>query len=513
FEQKQYSRSAGFFEEASQSLSQDPKVWNNLGCAYFQQKNYGPAYQAFKTSVAKGASFYHAYYNMAVASILSGNYEEAVEDTNQAVQLAPDNPDAYNLLGLSFLFNDNYLRASVNLARAIQLDSSNSGYYNNLGRAQLGLGHYRDAEKMLQKALLYEPGLKPALWNMGDLKLRQGKYPESLNFYENVTDWEPADQSAVFQYNLGVAYYKTGDKDNAAKVWEKARGLDPQYLEPLYGLAILSEDEKNYDNAQSLLRQGQVAEPQSSRWVRLEGDLDMAQGKTKEALEAYEKAQEMGQKDAELFAHIQQLKNASPAQNAPASESPEPAASSSVQGYQGQIEEAENRGNLDEALALAKEASHHWSEDPQVWESLSNVNLKLDKKLEALDAMERALRLSPRDGHYLEECGHLAYLNDKLELSRHYFEQALAAPSSTWQTTLGLGDCSYRQNLFDEAIAYWEKGSAAYPYQPEFYYNLGRAHYQKGENAQAALYFKKALQLRPRYPEVITNMAAMDLDV
>ncbi len=116
-EQKDYSRAAGFFEEASQSLSQDPKVWNNLGCSYFLQKNYVPAYQAFKTAVAKGARFYHAYYNMAVASILSGNYENAVEDTRKAVQLAPDNSDALNLLGLAYLFNQNYLRASVVLGQ------------------------------------------------------------------------------------------------------------------------------------------------------------------------------------------------------------------------------------------------------------------------------------------------------------------------------------------------------------------------------------------------------------
>ncbi len=82
----------------------------------------------------------------------------------------------------------------------------------------------------------------------------------------------------------------------------------------------------------------------------MEGDLDMAQGKSEEALEAYEKAREMGQKDAALFAHIQELKNSTVPQDESAQERPEPAIASTAEGYHHQIELAENRGNLDDAF-------------------------------------------------------------------------------------------------------------------------------------------------------------------
>ena len=509
FEKGDYSRAAGFLEEASQILAQDPKIWNNLGCAYFEQKNYTKAYEDFKTAVTKGAGFYHAYYNLAVASVLSGNYEGAVEDTQKAVELAPSNPDAYNLLGLAYLFNQSYLKASVAVARAIELDRRNSGYFNNLGRAQLGLGRIKEAEKALKQSLLYQPDLKPALWNMGDLKLRQGKYQEALTFYENVADWDAAKGSAAFQYNWGVAYYKTGDKDQAKELWEKARGMDAQYMEPLYGLAVLYEDQKDYAKATELLRQGQVLEPQSPRWVRLEGDLDMAQGKSKEALEAYGKAKEMGEKDAELFAHIAQLKNSNQAPVTAA----EKVETSDETGFHSRILHMEDMGNLDEALALARKATDQWGSQPEAWEDLSDVYLKTGDKAKALEAMEKAQRLAPQDGHYLEECGHTAYLNDKFEIAEHYFTEAEKAANSTWQTPLGLGSCYYRQNLFTEAIAYWQKGATAFPKQPEFYYNLGRAFYQQGKFAQSAFYYKKSLELKPKYPEALTNLAALQIDL
>ncbi|HUO58672.1 MAG TPA: tetratricopeptide repeat protein [bacterium] len=507
YEQNDLNRATAFFQEASQKSPDDPKVWNNLGCALFKQGNYAKAYESFKGAVGHGASFYHAYYNRAVASILSGHYEEALEDTQKAVQLAPGNSDALNLLGLACLFNQNYLRASVALAQAVKKDGNNPGYLNNLGRAQLGLGHYRDAEKLIQRALLFDPGLKPALWNMGDLKLRQGKAKEALNLYENVADWEEARQSAVFQYNWGVACYKTKEAGRAGKIWETARGLDPQYVEPLYGLAVLNEESRNFDKASSLTRQGQVLEPESSRWVRLQGDLDMAQGRTQEALGAYEKARQMGQKDAELLEHIESLKSQAP-------ENPSTPVREGAGGgnLHAQIVHLGETGNLDGALALARKAADQNAADPTAWEDLSDAYLKMDQRKEALESMEKALRLSPQNGHYLEECGHIAYLNEKILIAENYFERAAKAPLSTYQTYLGLGACYYRQNYFDEAIGYWSKGSLANPKMPEFYYNLGRAYYQKGSPAQAALYFRKALQLRPKYPEVITNLAAMDMD-
>ncbi len=518
YEQNEYSRAAGFYEGAAQKIPEDPKVWNNLGCAYFKQKEYKKAYEAFKNSIERGAAFYHAFYNMAVGSILSGNYENAVEDTRKAVQLAPENPEAYNLLGLAYIFNQSYLKASMALAHAIQKDPNNTGYLNNLGRAQLGLAHYREAEKAFQKALLFNPELKPAQWNMGDLKLRQGKFQEALTLYENVGDWNEARQSPVFQYNWGVAYYRSGDHEKSRQAWETARGMDPQYVEPYYGLAILFEEEKNFDKSFSMIRQGQVLEPQSSRWARLEGDLEMAQGKTKEALESYERAKTMGQTDASLMVRIEQLREkggtapvngaetvVSPTFSAPESEP------NDTEGYKTQIQHSLSMGNLDEALALAQQETDRWKTRPSSWEDLSSVFLKMNQNEKAFQAVKRAQELSPRNVHFLEETGHAAFLAGRYLIARDYFDQ-LTTVSPSFNSFLALGSCAYKLNQFEQAIQFWEKGLGQFPKRPEFYYNLSRAHYGLGQKAQAELYLQKALKLKPNFPEAITNSAAMDLD-
>ncbi len=74
----------------------------------------------------------------------------------------------------------------------------------------------------------------------GGLKIKAGTMGGRPEFLPRMSRLARShDQSAVFQYNFGVAYYKTGDKENAGKIWENARGLDPEYLEPLYGLSVL----------------------------------------------------------------------------------------------------------------------------------------------------------------------------------------------------------------------------------------------------------------------------------
>ena len=515
FEQGEFGRAAGFFLEAAQKIPDDPKVWNNLGCAYFKQKDYAKAYGAFQASVERGAAFYHAYYNLAVASILSGNYESAIAHTQKAVQLAPSNPDAANLLGLAYLFNQSYLKASVALARAVQKEPNHSGFLNNLGRAQLGLGHFKEAEKVLQRALLFDPGLKPAQWNMGDLKLRQGKVQEALTLYENVADWEEAKHNPVFQYNWGVACFQSGDREMARQHWETAKDLDPRYVEPIYGLAVLRQESRDFEKALALIRQGQSLEPQSSRWVRLEGDVEMGQGKQKEALASYEKARKMGQEDAGLLVKIEQLRNQNEQAEAKLSPTPEgPKAQVEPEkpsGYQDQIHHSVSIGNLDEALALAQKETGEWPAKSSSWEDLSGVYQKMNEREKAYQAMKRAQELFPKNQRLMEEAGQAAFLAGRYLIARDYFNQALMI-SPSFASSLGLGACAFKLNQFEESVQCWEKGLADFPNRAEFYYNLSRAHYELGHSAQASLYLQKALRLKPDYPEAITNSAGMDLD-
>ena len=505
-----FSKASGFFEEASRLLASDPNVWNNLGCAYFQLKNQTAAYGAFKKSVAVGAAFYRAYYNLALASVLSGQAEQSIEDAKQALKLSPDDPDAANILGLAYLLNGDYSKASVALIKALKGDSNNAGYLNNLGRAQLGLGHNPEAEKALKKALLFQPDLRAAQWNLADLELRKGRSKDALPLYESVSDWDEAEGSPVFLYNWGVAYFKSGQPVEALPLWEKSRSLDPHYTQPVFALAESCFESKDYEKALSYARQGESEDPQSPRWARLTGDALSAQGKATEALDAYERAKQLGERDAQLLSKIANLKSGTLPTESEAST--ETGNLTNPADYHALILKKIGEGNLDSALPLAREASDHFPQEAGVWEDLGDTYGKLAKNQEALESYQKAQVLEPNDPRILEECGESAYQTQQFLAAQHFFTRALILDTKSKASYLGLGSCAFKLNQLEKAIEYWTKGGELFPQDAEFPYDLSRVAYVRGDFTTARAFLQKAKALKPEYAEAFTNEAAIDLD-
>ena|GEM_PF-2342852 len=505
-----FSKAQGFFEEASRLLASNPQVWNNLGCAYFQLKNQEAAYNAFRKSVSVGAAFYRAHYNLALASVLSGQAEQSVEDAKSALKLSPDDPDAANILGLAYLMNGDYTKASVALIRALKGDSNNAGYLNNLGRAQMGLGHYPEAEKALRRSLLFQPDLRSAQWNLADLELRRGRSKEALPLYDSVSDWEEAQGNPVFLYNWGVACYKAGKPEEAKPLWEKSRTLDPHYTQPVFALAESSFESKDFEKSLAYVQQGESEDAQSPRWARLTGDALAAQGKATEALDAYEKAKQLGERDAQLLSKIENLKSGTL-----------PATSEVTTGegnlnvpadYHVLILRKIGEGNLDSALPLARQAAERWPQEAGVWEDLGSTYGKLAKNQDALEAYQKAQALEPTNPGILEECGSSAFQTQQFLAAQHFFTRALILDPHSQVSYLGLGSCAFKLHQSDKAVQYWTKGGDLFPKSAEFPYNLSRVAYQRGDLAQARAFLQKAKQLKPEYAEVFTNEAAIDLD-
>ncbi len=505
-----FSKAIGFFEEASRLLASDPRVWNNLGCAYFQMKNQEAAYNAFKQSVLVGAAFYRAHYNLALASVLSGQAEQSVEDAKTAFKLAPDHPDAANILGLAYLMNGDYTKASVAFIQALKGDSNNAGYLNNLGRAQMGMSHYPEAEKALKKSLLFQPDLRPAQWNLADLELRRGRSKEALPLFESVSDWEEAQGNPVFLYNWGVACYKAGKPEEAKPLWEKSRTLDPHYTQPVFALAQFAFESKDYEKALTYSRQGESEDSQSPRWARLMGDALSAEGKATAALDAYERAKQLGERDAQLLSEIANLKTGTlPVES---NLSPEGGDLITPANYHLLILKKVGEGNLDSALPLARQAADHWFQEPVVWEDLGFVYCKLSKNQDALESYQKAQALEPTNPRILEECGESAFQTQQFLSAQHFFTRALILDPQSQISYLGLGSCAFKLHQLEKAVQYWGKGGELFPKSAEFPYNLSRVAYQRGDSSQAWALLQRAKQLKPEYAEAFTNEAAIDLD-
>nr|2AVP_A Chain A, synthetic consensus TPR protein [Methanothrix harundinacea 6Ac] len=69
-------------------------------------------------------------------------------------------------------------------------------------------------------------GSAEAWYNLGNAYYKQGDYDEAIEYYQKALELDP--RSAEAWYNLGNAYYKQGDYDEAIEYYQKALELDPR---------------------------------------------------------------------------------------------------------------------------------------------------------------------------------------------------------------------------------------------------------------------------------------------
>lgn len=74
-------------------------------------------------------------------------------------------------------------------------------------------------------ALSVSAGENEVLLQKGNTLYQKGNYKEALNIYKQIFD--KGLESSVLYYNLGNAYFKTGDVPSAIIFYEKAKRLDP----------------------------------------------------------------------------------------------------------------------------------------------------------------------------------------------------------------------------------------------------------------------------------------------
>lgn len=201
-----------------------------------------------------------------------GNYNEAEKEFKAAISGYPNNAPYHNYLGLTYFLQKRYNEALTEFDAGLKITSEYGDLYNNKGLALLALGRndealnefkkalntpayatpetvyfnigriYYTKEQWVEAAFNFEKAvdlvkkkkgqLQPeALCFYGMTLLKQGKVPESIAPLAEAVKINS--KFLLAQYNLGIAYYSTGDKERALKHFLEVRTLS-SVDDPLY---------------------------------------------------------------------------------------------------------------------------------------------------------------------------------------------------------------------------------------------------------------------------------------
>ncbi len=154
------------------------------------------------------------------------------------------------------------------------------------GQAALGAGSLSDAEAAYREAVRTNPKFAPAQFGLGNVYVRQGRLAEAEAAYRAAIAADPT--MAAAHMNLGVVYYQLGSLSKAAEAYDAALRLQPDDAQTLYLLAAVRIQGSQLSEAEELLNRAKAAQPDLAEVYYGLGALYKLQGKTEEAISAFE---------------------------------------------------------------------------------------------------------------------------------------------------------------------------------------------------------------------------------
>lgn len=125
----------------------------------------------------------------------------------------------------------------------------NSNYQNN---------NFEKAELNYRKALVTHPKSRTANFNLANTLYNQQKFQESIDYYEKCVDKTDDKLSRARTYhNLGNAYFKANQLNEAIQAYENALKLNPGDMDTKYNLAMAKKQQKNKGGGKNNQQQNQ----------------------------------------------------------------------------------------------------------------------------------------------------------------------------------------------------------------------------------------------------------------
>ncbi|NXI85776.1 TMTC1 protein, partial [Rhipidura dahli] len=382
------------------------------------------------------------HYNYANFLKDQGRNTEAIYHYKTALKLYPRHASALNNLGT---LTKDVVEAKDYYRRALQLNPQHNRALFNLGNLLKSQGKKEEAVILLQDSIKYGPEFADAYSSLASLLAEQERLKEAEEVYK--AGIENCPESSDLHNNYGVFLVDTGSPERAMSHYRQAILLSPAHHVAMVNLGRLhrslgqnKEAEVWYKRALKVSRKAEILSPLGALYYNT--------GRYEEALQVYREAAALQPLNKDIRLALAQ-----------------------VLAMMGRTKEAEKMTN------------HILNEDAECLECyrlLSAIYSKQELYAKALEAIEKALQLKPKDPKVISEL---------------FFTK---------------GNQLREQNLLDKAFESYKRAVELNPDQAQAWMNMGGIEHIKGSYITARDYYEKALQLVPNSKLLKENLAKLD---
>ncbi|XP_077196072.1 protein O-mannosyl-transferase TMTC1 isoform X1 [Paroedura picta] len=382
------------------------------------------------------------HYNYANFLKDQGRNSEAIYHYKTALKLYPRHASALNNLGT---LTKDLVEAKEHYRRALQLNPQHNRALFNLGNLLKSQGKKEEAVLLLRDSIQYGPEFADAYSSLASLLAEQDQLKEAEDVYQ--AGIENCPDSSDLHNNYGVFLVDTGSPEAAVSHYQKAIQLSPQHYVAMVNLGRLyrslgqnKDAEAWYKRALKVGRNAEILSPLGALYYNT--------GRYEDALRVYREAAALQPSNRETRLALAQ-----------------------VLAMMGQAKEAEKMTNhivTEEAECL------------ECYRLLSAIYSKQENYNKALEAIDKALQLKPKDPKVISEL---------------FFTK---------------GNQLREQNLLDKAFESYKAAVDFNPEQAQAWMNMGGIEHIKGNYITARGYYKQALLLVPNSKLLKENLAKLD---
>ncbi|XP_048357181.1 protein O-mannosyl-transferase TMTC1 isoform X3 [Sphaerodactylus townsendi] len=382
------------------------------------------------------------HYNYANFLKDQGRNSEAIYHYKTALKLYPRHASALNNLGT---LTKDLVEAKEYYRRALQLNPQHNRALFNLGNLLKSQGKEEEALVLLRDSIQYGPEFADAYSSLASLLAEQDQLKDAEEVYQ--AGIQNCPESSDLHNNYGVFLVDTGSPEAAVSHYQKAIQLSPNHHVAMVNLGRLyrslgqnKDAETWYKRALKVARNVEILSPLGALYYNT--------GRYEDALKVYREAAALQPSNRETRLALAQ-----------------------VLAMMGQTKDAERMTNhivTEEAECL------------ECYRLLSAIYSKQENYNKALEAIDKALQLKPKDPKVISEL---------------FFTK---------------GNQLREQNHLDKAFESYKAAVDFNPEQAQAWMNMGGIEHIKGNYITARGYYEKALQLVPSSKLLKENLAKLD---
>jgi len=433
--------------------SSAPDLYDLLGDAYSQQKDYPRAEQAYRKAVDEEPEEASHRHGLGQALMAENKYADALDQFKKLSEMEPGTAD-------------NYLRMAELYRR---------------------LGHFDQAEQSLLRAKQLSPGSLEVLYNEALLYEDQGRFDDAIKVLsdaiagikaqggESTSNGNPSNALGILYEQLGRAYGEAQNYPAAIETYREMAKLGPDSKNLAERLTIEAyREDRDIDRA---IAEAKKALADSPKDPNLTVTLAMLYGEKKDVEGATQLLQPLlqgNQKDVEIYvdmAQVQERGQQYPQAEQSAGKAGQiaitPSDKEMVWFMLGAIYEKEKRFDLCEQQF--QKVLQQNPDSPEVLNYYGYMLADRGVRLpEATTMIQKAVNLQPNNGAFLDSLGWAYYKQNKLPEAEEYLRRAVDREGHD-PTILGhladvylkMGQSERAAELMERSLSEWQRAVPA----------------------------------------------------